>query len=74
MTEVMPSAILPSMNSSLRTAVAEQRLSAEELARCGEIGAAEHRIPGPPGTPAVSLLVCRPSAATGAFTSRTVAE
>ncbi|WP_406518117.1 hypothetical protein [Streptomyces sp. NBC_00826] len=50
LTEVMPFAILPSMNSSLRTAIAEQRLSAEELARGGEIGAAEHRIPG--GRPA----------------------
>ncbi|MGW1654478.1 alpha/beta hydrolase [Streptomyces atratus] len=58
--EVLPPTVLPSMISSVRHYIACQRPSDEDLARGGAIELQERRIPGPPGAPEVSLLICRP--------------
>ncbi|MFE3202373.1 alpha/beta hydrolase [Embleya sp. NPDC059237] len=63
--DVLPPTILPSMISSVRASAARQRPSDEDLARGGAIVVEERRIPGPFGAPDVSLLICRPRAATG---------
>ncbi|MFJ6620144.1 hypothetical protein ACIQOW_21535 [Kitasatospora sp. NPDC091335] len=60
---VLPPAILPSMISSVRHSIAGRRPSDEDLARGGAIEVREHRIPGPPGAPDVSPLICRPRTA-----------
>ncbi|MEU2133188.1 alpha/beta hydrolase [Streptomyces sp. NPDC018352] len=59
--ELMPATLRPEMIPGLRARLAALRTSDEELRRGGAVEFEERRIPGPPGAPEVSLLVCRPA-------------
>ncbi|MEV7680683.1 alpha/beta hydrolase [Streptomyces sp. NPDC088341] len=52
---------------AVRAGQGRARLSDEDLRRDGAFEVAERTVPGPPGEPDVSLLICRPAGATTAL-------
>ncbi|WP_436839349.1 alpha/beta hydrolase [Microbispora hainanensis] len=63
--ESMPSSLTPDMIPLMRAATANgPSLPDEALTRGGAFEVEERAVPGPPGAPDVSLLVCRPAGAT----------
>jgi acetyl esterase/lipase len=62
--ELLPSSIRPEDVPAFKARPRED-LSDEDLRRGGAFEVEERTVPGPPGAPEVSLLICRPSGAAG---------
>ncbi len=63
--ERIPPSLTPAEIQTQRQRMAEVRLNDEDLRRGGAIEFEERVVPGPPGAPALSMLICRPAAGTG---------
>lgn len=64
--EALPATMTPDMISPTREAIAAMPpLPDEALARGGTYTVEERRVPGPDGAPDITLLICRPAAASG---------
>ena len=61
---VVPPALTPERIPAVRRGTLQGRPSDAELARNGRFTVADRSVPGPPGAPDVSLLICRPAGAT----------
>jgi len=59
--ELLPGSVTAEMIPAIRAARADLRVSDDDLRRDGAVEFAERAIPGPPGAPDVSVLVCRPA-------------
>jgi acetyl esterase/lipase len=59
----LPSSISADALAAMRAGMALMRVPAEELRRDGAFEVEERTVPGPPGAPGVSLLICRPAGA-----------
>jgi acetyl esterase/lipase len=59
--ERIPPSLTPADIPTQRERMAEFRLSDEDLRRDGAVEFEERNVPGPPGAPAISLLICRPA-------------
>ena len=62
--ELMSVRITADLIPAMRGAVGMPRPTVEELSRGGAFSVEERSVPGPPGAPEVSLLICRPATAT----------
>lgn len=62
----IPPSVRPEDIPAFRQGGLANRLSDEDLRRDGRIEVSERSVPGPPGAPDISLLICRPAGATGA--------
>ncbi|MGW7267455.1 alpha/beta hydrolase [Streptomyces sp. NPDC054842] len=65
LTEFAPSPLTPELVPGSREVGAALRPTDEALSREETFTVEDREVPGPPGAPAVSLLVCRPAAARG---------
>ncbi|MEU1040566.1 alpha/beta hydrolase [Streptomyces sp. NPDC005551] len=63
LTEFVPLPFTPDMVRASRETGAAFRPTDETLSRDGAFSVEDRRVPGPPGAPDVSLLVCRPTGA-----------
>lgn len=63
--EMLPVPLTPNLIPRSRELAAANRLTDEEIRRGGAFEFEERTIPGPAGTPALSLIVCRPTATPG---------
>ncbi|WP_322749735.1 MULTISPECIES: alpha/beta hydrolase [unclassified Frankia] len=63
----LPSSVTPEMIPGFREAMGGMVMADEELARGGAFDVQDVAVPGPPGAPDVSLLVCRPAAASAPY-------
>jgi acetyl esterase/lipase len=61
----LPSTVTPEMIPMLREHSIMPPVSDDELRRDGEYEIEERTVPGPPGEPDISLLICRPTGGTG---------
>ena len=62
--EQMSPELLPEMISAMRQGQQLMPLPDEELRRDGAFEIEDRAVPGPPGAPDISVLICRPAAAT----------
>ncbi|HWS37989.1 MAG TPA: alpha/beta hydrolase [Actinoplanes sp.] len=65
--EQLPPSITPEMIAPMRQGATLAPVSDDELRRDGRFTVEERAVPGRPGDPDVTLLICRPTAATGAL-------
>jgi acetyl esterase/lipase len=61
----LPMPLTPELIPDRRRRSLTGRLSDEEIRRGGAFEIEERKVPGPAGAPAITLLICRPTAATG---------
>jgi acetyl esterase/lipase len=61
--EALPSSLTPDLIPMMRQADVMPQVTDDDLRRGGAFEVEERSVPGPPGDPDVSLLICRPTAA-----------
>lgn len=63
----LPNPLTPGLISQRRLSTAASSLSDDDIRRGGAFEIDERTVPGPPGAPDISLLICRPTAGNAPF-------
>jgi acetyl esterase/lipase len=63
----LPTPLTPDLIPARRAVARRNRLSDEDIRRGGAFTVTERTVPGPPGAPDISLLICRPTGSPGPY-------